>query len=193
MNNEATKTVKETAAVSDEKALATTAKAEVKTGGFAPVFVEAEKMFERIADLTKETTHKAYEFFQRRGGEFGRELDDWFRAESEILRSVPVEITETKDAINVRAAVSGFKPEEIEVSVKDNLLILSGETKTEENTTDENTIYSEWRSNKFCRQLNLSSEIDADKVTANLKDGVLNLTLPKIPMREATQVPVNAD
>lgn len=193
MNNEATKTVKETAAVSDEKALATTAKAEVKTGGFAPVFVEAEKMFERIADLTKETTHKAYEFFQRRGGEFGRELDDWFHAESEILRSVPVEITETENTINVRAAVPGFKPEEIEVSVKDNLLILSGETQTEENTTNENTIYSEWRSNKFCRQLNLSSEIDADKVTANLKDGVLQLTLPKVPIREATQVPVNAD
>lgn len=193
MNNEATKTVKETAAASDEKALATTEKAEVKTGGFAPVFVEAEKMFERISDLTKATTHKAYEFFQRRGGEFGRELDDWFHAESEILRSVPVEITETENTINVRAAVPGFKPEEIEVSVKDNLLILSGETQTEENTTNENTIYSEWRSNKFCRQLNLSSEIDADKVTANLKDGVLQLTLPKVPIREATQVPVNAD
>ncbi len=191
MNNEATKTVKEEeiAATSDEKALATT---EVKAEGFAPIFVEAEKMFERLADLTKETTHKAYEFFQRRGGEFGRELDDWFRAESEILLPVPVEITETKDAINVRAAVSGFKPEEIEVSIKEKLLILSGETEIEEKTTDENTIYSEWRSNKFCRQLTLSSEIDADKVKANLKDGVLQLTLPKIPAREATQVPVNA-
>lgn len=188
MNNEATKTVKETVGTSDEKALATKA-----SGEFTPIFVEAEKMFERIANLTRETTGKAYEFFQKRGNEFGRESEDWFRAESEILRSVPVEITETKDAINVRAAVPGFKPEEIEVSLQENLLILSGETESEEKITDENTIYSEWRSNKFCRQLTLSSEIDAEKVTANLKDGVLQLTLPKIPVREATQVPVNAE
>lgn len=194
MNNEATKTVKEdeTTATGDENALTKPAKAEVKTGGFEPVLVEAEKMFERITNLTKETTHKAYEFFQRRGGEFGRELDDWFRAESEILLPVQVEITETKEQINIRAAVPSFKPEEIEVSVKDNLLILSGETETEEKKEDENTIFSEWRSNKFCRQLMLSSEVDAKKVTANLKDGVLRLTLPKIPAQEATQVPVNA-
>jgi HSP20 family protein len=169
-----------------------TAAAENKSDGFKPILVEAEKMFERLADLTRETAHKAYEFFQRRGGEFGRELDDWFRAESEVLLPVTVEVTETHDQINVRAAVPGFKPEEIEVSVKDNILILSGETERREKREEENTVFSEWRSNKFCRKLSLLSEVDAENVTANLKDGVLELTLPKMLAREATQVPVNA-
>ena len=157
-----------------------------------PMFVEAEKMFERLAELTKETTQKAFEYFVRRGGDFGKEFEDWFRAEAEILRPVKVEITETDKTINVSALVPGFKPEEIEISVKDNLLILSGETKTEDKREDENTVYSEWRSNRFFRQLTLPSEVNADKVKANLKDGILHLKLPKAAPREVKQIAVTA-
>ena len=127
-----------------QEALAPKKGSELKSDGFKPIFVEAEKMFEQLAEFTKETARKAYEFFHLRGGEFGKEFDDWFRAETEILMPVRAEITETADKINVRATVPGFKPEEIQVSVKDNLLILSGETEKREKREDENTIFSEW-------------------------------------------------
>lgn len=168
------------------------ANAENKPNGFKPVLVETEKMFERPAEFTRETAKKAYEFFERRGGEFGTELDDWFRAESEVLLPVRTEIAETPGKIDVRAAVPGFKPEEIKVSVKDNLLILSGETASREKREDENIVFSEWRSNRFCRQFLLSSEVDEEKTRATLKDGVLQLTLWKLPAREARQISVNA-
>lgn len=172
-----------------EKALATTDKK--NENGLSPIFVEAEKMFEHFAEVTKETAKKAFEFFQRRGGEFGKELEDWFKAESEILRPVPVEITQTDGQIKVTAAVPGFKPEEIEVSIKDNTLIISGKTQSEEKKEDESTFYSEFRSNRFFRSFILPNEVDAEKAKANLKDGVLQLTLPKLPLRKATQVTVN--
>jgi HSP20 family protein len=156
----------------------------------APLFVEAEKMLEKLADVTKETAQKAYEFFQKRGGELGRELDDWFKAESMIMRPVPVKVTETKDFVNVRAVVAGFKPEEIEISVKGNELFLSGKTESQEKKEDENTFYSEWRSNHFCRRLTLPSEVSADSVQANLKDGVLELSLPKVAEQEAAKISV---
>lgn len=165
---------------------------EGKENGFSPIFVEAEKMFDRLADLTKETAQKAFEFFQKRGGEIGKELDDWFQAEREILMPVPVEVIENNDNFTVRAAVPGFKPEEIEVSVKDKMLILTGKTEFEEKKEDENTVYSEWRSNRFCRQLPLKSAVDAEKVEATLKDGVLLLTLPKLPAREPKKISVAA-
>ena len=69
----------------------------------SPVFVEVEKMFDKVADITRDTARKAFEFFQKRGGKFGKELEDWFDAESKILRPVPVEITETEGRINVSA------------------------------------------------------------------------------------------
>jgi len=157
-----------------------------------PMFVEAEKMFERFAEVTRETAHKAYEYFLKRGGDFGRDFDDWFKAEAEILRPVAVEITENDKQIAVNATVPGFKPEEIQISVDGNLLILSGETKAETKKEDENTVYTEWRSNRFFRQLTLPAEVEANKVKANLKDGVLHLKMPKAAPREAKQIAVSA-
>jgi HSP20 family molecular chaperone IbpA len=157
-----------------------------------PMFVEAEKMFERLAELTKETTQRAFEYFVRRGGDFGKEFEDWFRAEAEILLPVKIEMTETDKQINVSAMVPGFKPEEIEISVKDNILILSGETRKEDKQEGENMVYSEWRSNRFFRQLTLPAEVNADKVRANLKDGILHLKLPKAAPREVKQIAVSA-
>lgn len=173
-----------------ETAVANTEKSELEKP--FPMFVEAEKMFERFADLTRETAHKAYEFFLKRGGELGKEIDDWFKAEAEILRPVAVEITETDKRINVTAAVPGFKPEEIEISVDGDVLILSGETETETKKEEENTVYSEWRSNRFFRRLTLPAEVEAEKVKANLKDGVLTLKLPKAAPREVKQIAISA-
>ena len=166
-------------------------KAETNENEF-PMFVEAEKMLERFAELTRETTQRAFEYFVRRGGDFGKEFEDWFRAEAEILLPVKIEFTETDKLINVHAMVPGFKPEEIEISVKDNVLILSGETKKEDKKEDANTIYSEWRSNRFFRQLTLPAEVTAEKVKAHLKDGILQLKLPKAALHEAKQIAVSA-
>lgn len=158
----------------------------------APVFVEAEKMFDRMAQISRETAQKAFEFFERRGMSFGAHLDDWLKAESELLRQVPVEITETKDTVNIRAAVAGFKPEEIEVSVKDRILFLSGETTLEDKKEDENTYFTEWRSNRFYRQLELPSEVESEGVEAQLKDGILRLSLKKKAVQEAEKIAVKA-
>ncbi len=179
--------------VGEKNSTALTAPTAQRKNKFSPIFVEAEKMFEQLADLTKTTGHKAYEFFQKRGGEFGREVEDWFKAESEILLNVPVDITETDEQFNVRAAVPGFRPDEIEISVKDNLLILSGVTEARAKKENENTVLSEWRSNRFFRQLTLDSAVDAEKVVADLKDGILQLTLPKAAVRETTKIAVQAD
>jgi HSP20 family protein len=156
----------------------------------APLFVEAETLFERMAHVTNEIASRAFDMFRTRGGEWGRELDDWFKAEREVLRPVPVEIKENDTNILVTAAVPGFKPEEIEVSIKDNQLILSGETKASEETKDENVIVQEWKSNRFLRQFTLPSNVDANNIQAHLKDGLLELTMPKAPAEEATKIPV---
>ncbi|MBS1795762.1 MAG: Hsp20 family protein [Acidobacteria bacterium] len=172
-------------------ALAKTEKKPVRENMF-PMFVEAEKMLERLADLTTETAHKAFEFFVKRGGELGREIDDWFRAEAELLRAVTVEIRETDKLVSVTAAVPGFKPEEIEISLDGRELIMSGETVTEEKKEDEDTIYSEWRSNRFFRRLTLPADVDADKVKASLDHGVLMLKLPKAAPKEVKTIAVSA-
>lgn len=157
-----------------------------------PVFVAAEKMFEKFADVSREIGRRAHDFFRERGGQFGKDLDDWFKAENEILRPVPVEITESNGNIFVKAAVPGYKPEEINVSVKDDVLMISGDTEESKHSEDANTVLREWNSNRFCRQFTLPSEVIADKVVAKLTNGMLELTLPKASAKEETKVAVTA-
>ena len=145
----------------------------------SPFFVETEKMFERLADISRETALRAYDFFLDRGGQFGKEIDDWFKAEREILRFVPVEITESNGNLNVKADLAGFKPENIEISVKDDTLMISGKTEERSENTDENVVYSDFKSNQFFRQFTLPAHVDADHAKAKMKDGMLKITLPK--------------
>lgn len=155
-----------------------------------PAFVEAEKLFDKFAAITRETAARAYDLFVERGSQFGSHLEDWLRAEAETLRTAPVKITETPDMVKVSIAVPGFKPDEIEVSLKDNLLLVSGETSAETKKTDENTYYNEWRSDRFMRKLTLPTEVETDNTEAKLKDGVLTLGLKKRAAAEATKVAV---
>ena len=157
-----------------------------------PFFVEAEKMLDRFEDLSREIGPRADDFFISRGGDWGRELDDWFKAETELLRYVPVEITETEKMVKINADVAGYKPEEIELSVKDNMLMISGKTELANEKKNENLLYSEFRSDRFFRQLPLPP-VDAEQATAELKNGILNIMLPKATVAEpVTKIAVAA-
>lgn len=161
-------------------------------GRALPVLAAPEEMFEKFNELSREIASRAFDFFRERGGGFGRELDDWFKAENEFLRPVAVEITESKDGFFITAAVPGYKPEEIEISVKDNLLILSGNTEGSKKAEEADTIVREWNSNRFFRQFTLPSEIDTEKIVAKLNNGMLELTVPKLTTEEPTKVAVTS-
>lgn len=156
----------------------------------APALVEAEKMFDRLSEITKETAARAYDFFLERGSQFGHHLEDWLRAEYETLCTAPVKITQNGEIINVMVAVPGFKADEIEVGVEDDLLFVSGETTTRSETDDENIFYNEWQSDRFLRKLALPEVVDADGIEATVKDGILKLTLKKKTEVEAAKVAV---
>jgi HSP20 family protein len=159
---------------------------------FGPTFTEAERMFERMAEVTRRAAENAFSFFSERGGELGRELEDWFKAETELLRPAPIEITESPKEITVKAIVAGFDPKNIEVKVKDNSLTINGESEEKKRKDDESTFYSEWRSNRFFRQMTLPSEVDAERTRADLSDGVLEIVLPKLRGKEPTKVKVHS-
>ena len=159
----------------------------------SPIFVEAEKLFDQMKEFSQSVARRAYEYFEARGRELGHDLEDWFRAESELMRRAPVEINEAENKITVRAEVPGFAPNEIKVSVEPQRLVISGKS---EKTTEENkeqTLLSEFRSNQFCRELRLPAEVDPAKTTAVLKDGVLELVFAKVAGSEAVSVEVKPE
>ena len=84
------------------------------------------------------------------------------------------------------------KAEEIKVSVEPQRLVISGKAETAKEEKTEQTLYNERRTNQFCRTLNLTVAVDPAQATATLKDGMLELVLPKAAIKEAAQVAVKA-
>jgi len=157
-----------------------------------PFFVEAEKLFDKVSKISKQVAAQAFDLFRERGGRFGRDIEDWLDAESRVLRFVPVEITERNGTINVTAAVPGFKPEDVEISVDGTTLMISGETHTMEHLEDENVLHTDFYSDRFFRNIPLPAAVDVNGAKANIKHGMLKISLPKAAATEPKHVAVAA-
>ena len=143
-------------------------------------FPQTRNIFEEFEALTNAITQRAFGFFQQRGGADGRDLEDWFRAETDLLKPVPIEISESADAYTIRAEVPGFDTKDLSVHAEGNSVYIHGksEQKKEEKKGKE-IKYSEVSATELSRRIDLPSSINPDKVSAHLVKGVLELTLPK--------------
>lgn len=95
-------------------------------------------------------------------------------------------ILETNENFKLQMAVPGVKKEDIKIDLEKNILNITSEKSAEENT-DENVKYTrrEFLYGTFCRSFTLPDTIDSDKIGAEVKDGILTVTLPK---KEETKV-----
>jgi len=115
---------------------------------------------------------------------FGRRLMRRFGLErpfAEAESFLPsVDVIDRDDEVVVRAAIPGYKKEDIEISVSDSMLTIKGETKTEEKEEKGDYYRCEISQGSFSRMVELPAPVDDAKAKATMKDGLLELTLPKI-------------
>jgi len=110
---------------------------------------------------------------------FGHELEDWFRAESELLHPLHLEIIETDDNLAVRDEVPGFRIKELTIDFELRRLTITGKHEAHEESKKGKAVFSERCAKQMMRVVNLPAEVDSSQVAATLKDGVLNLELPQ--------------
>ena len=134
---------------------------------------------DRLQYLSGSIARRAFEIFEDRGRALGHDLEDWLRAESELLHPVHLYIAESDDALTVHAEVPGFSAKELDVGVEPHRLTISGKRETSKERTTKKTVYTEQCSSQIFRAINLPTEVDSSKVAATLKDGVLELVMPK--------------
>jgi HSP20 family protein len=102
-----------------------------------------------------------------------------------------VDIFETENNIALKAELPGVEPKDVEVRVEDNTLYLKGERKFEKETKEENYHRIERSYGSFARSFALPNSIDAEKVAAEYKDGLLTLTLPKREEAKPKTIKIN--
>lgn len=104
-----------------------------------------------------------------------------------------VDLFEDKDNLIVTAELPGMKKEEIDVSLHDGSLSISGERKREEKFAEAESYREERFVGRFHRTLALPSAVDSTKVKAQYKDGILTITLPKAEDAKPKQIEVSVN
>jgi len=123
-------------------------------------------------------------------GDIDRMFDDFFGRRwlrpagwerfAELPTFPSVDVIDRDDEVVVRAEVPGYKKEDIEVLVSNSTLTIKGETKTEEKEEKGNYYRCEISRGTFSRMIPLPAEVDDARAKAAMKDGMLELTLPKL-------------
>ena len=103
-----------------------------------------------------------------------------------------LDLSETKDAYVAKLEVPGVEPKEINVSVRDGLLVMTGEKTREEEEKNEKFYRTERAWGAFTRTIPLPGPVDTEKTTAAFKDGVLTVMLPKMAAAKGSFIPVKA-
>ena len=102
-----------------------------------------------------------------------------------------LDVADKDDAVVVKVDVPGMKAQDIDISVHGNTLTISGERKdVREEKDGDNYYHCERRSGTFRRDISLPSVVEADKIEAQYRDGVLTVTMPKTEQAKPKRIAV---
>jgi HSP20 family protein len=155
-----------------------------------PVKTTSNDLIERFNKAYDEIANRAFSIFENDGRIFGRDLENWFTAETELFHPVHVNVAEAEGTVTVQAEVPGFEVKDLAVTLEPQRLIISGKRETKQETKKGKTVYQEQCSNEIFRSIALPTEVDASKATATLKNGVLELQAPKSARATTSRIEV---
>jgi len=143
--------------------------------------VSAKDLFREMLEISDRIAKRAYELFANRGFTNGRDLEDWLTAQRELLKPVILDVKDTKQEFIIRAEVPGFEAKDLQIELDGTRLIIKGkqESTREEKENKGTTIFTEQTAKQIYRLIDLPSPVLAEKAVADLKNGVLELKLPK--------------
>jgi len=97
----------------------------------------------------------------------------------EVDWSPRVDITENENSYVVKAELAGLSKDDVKITMKEDVLTIRGEKKSETKSENENVHLLERRYGRFVRAFRLPSSVNSKKIDATFKDGILTLSLPK--------------
>jgi HSP20 family protein len=140
-----------------------------------------------IKEMFDALEKRAFAIFQS-SGLFGNDLGNWVQAEKELLHPTHVDISESGGHFDVRTEVPGFTAKDLKINLEGRRLTISGKREKHEERKDKKSVYSETCSNQLLRVVDLPGEVNAERARAELKDGILQLEIPKAA--PAKKVPI---
>jgi len=101
-----------------------------------------------------------------------------------------IDVYQTDNDIVIKSTIAGVKPEDLDVSINNDMLTIRGERKNEENVMEENYYYQECYWGSFSRSVILPIDVMADKIEASMKNGILTVRMPKAESNKSKKIQV---
>lgn len=143
-------------------------------------FPEISRLRDRMDRMFDESLRN---FFERGDAEEPTTTATWYPT---------VDVFENDEEIRLRAELPGMREEDVEITLENGTLSLQGEKKFEEQEENGHYRRVESRYGRFVRQFPLPSSVDAEKIDARFKDGVLHIRLPKAEVAKPKRIAIKS-
>jgi HSP20 family protein len=141
-------------------------------------FRTVDSVLDDIEVMQRRIAERAQKIFRERGGALGHAVEDWLTAERETIWRPAVEVRRTKDAFIVEAAVAGLDPKQFDVRVTPTELLLAADVHHSDREQDGEVVLCEFVNGPLFRSYMFPEPIDAARVSAEYRNGLLRITAP---------------
>jgi HSP20 family protein len=105
--------------------------------------------------------------------------------------AIPLDVVEEGENILVHASMPGVNPDDIDVTIENDILTIKGHSSMEREHKEGNYLMKERRTGSFHRSLRLPDTVDTDKASPRYENGVLTVALPKVESKKAKKLTIN--
>ncbi len=142
---------------------------------------EKESFFEKISGSEKIES------------EIENNEEKWTIEDTQEEGQLAVDVYQTDNEIVIQSTIAGVKARDLDITIQNDMVIIKGERKKQQNIPPENYFYQECYWGPFSRSIILPEEIRPEEAKAILKDGVLTLILPKMEKAKATKIAIEEE
>jgi len=104
---------------------------------------------------------------------------------------LPLDVTTDKDQLTIEAALPGVAPEDVDITIENGTVTISGKTATERTGDEGSYLVQEIRRGSFSRSVTLPTGLEADRASATFEHGVLRLSIPKAEQVKPRQIKIS--
>ena len=104
---------------------------------------------------------------------------------------LPLDVTNGKDELVVEAALPGFKPEDVDITVENGTLNISAESRSQTSTGEGESLVQEIRRGSVSRVVSLPNGLEPDKASATFENGILTLRIPRAEAVKPRQIRIS--
>jgi HSP20 family protein len=138
-----------------------------------------DKFLSELKEVFGKIEKRAFDLFVNRNGQHGRDMDDWFTAQSELFRPVPCEVMDKGNELIVRAEVPGFNQRDLQVKVDVDRIFIAGHKERTIQSSSEDRVFSDREYKDVFREVPLPFRVEPHEISTMLHEGMLTIFLRK--------------